>query len=319
MSSAGGTRPQQESLLRESLLLVVLLAATWVIAGFALEGAGVGVVAAGRAGFAALGLFLLTLLPRRGGARSAPPDRTPAGRGCAWWQLGILSLTGVTGYTVLSTVAISLAGPAIPSLILALSPVVTLVAESLLSRVRMSLLVLASTTVAIVGAVLYVLPRLGAPGGASVLGVLAAVGAMLSMAAYGLLFAHLNRGRRGPMAPRILPIFALGSVPLVLWAVVEVWSGGLFEPWAILALAVLGLAVYVPAYLVQHRIIATAGASHAALLGLAVPPVVGLAAAVLGLAALPQPLQVWGIVLTLAGMLVVIRSRSQRPRSTASR
>lgn len=316
MSSAGGTRLRQESLLRESLLLVVLLAATWVIAGFALEGAGVGVVAAGRAGFAALGLFLLTLLSRRGGARSAPADRTPAARGYAWWQLGILSVTGVTGYTVLSTVAISLAGPAIPSLILALSPVVTLVAESLLNRVRVPLLVLASTTVAIVGAVLYVLPRLG---GSSVLGVLAAVGAMLSMAAYGLLFAHLNRGRHGPMAPRILPIFALGSVPLVLWAVVEVWSGGLFEPWVILVLAVLGLAVYVPAYLVQHRIIVTAGASHAALLGLAVPPVVGLTAAVVGLAALPEPLQVWGIVLTLAGTVVVIRSRSQRPRSTASR
>jgi hypothetical protein len=47
--------------------------------------------------------------------------------------------------------------------------------------------------------------------------------------------------------------------------------------------------------------------------------VVLLTAAVLGLAALPEPLQGCGIVLTLAGMLVVIRSRSERPRSAASR
>ncbi|WP_435749034.1 DMT family transporter [Microbacterium sp. PMB16] len=294
----------------ESVALVVLLAATWVIAGLALQGAGVGVVSAGRTGFAALGLLLLVLLSHRGGARSGSAEPPLPTRRYSWWQLGVLSVTGVAGYTLLSTLAIALAGPTIPSLILALSPVVVLLLESALTRVRVRPLVLLATVVAIVGAVLYVVPRLGgaaAPG--VVWGVLAAVGAMLSMSAYGLYFAHVNRGYRGPMTPRILPIFALGSVPLVLWAVVEVTGGGRVELITLAALALLGLGIYVPAYLVQHRIILTAGPSYAALLGLAVPPLVGVASAAFGLSALPQPLQVGGIVLTLAGMLAVIRMK----------
>ncbi|GAA1234671.1 drug/metabolite transporter (DMT)-like permease [Microbacterium phyllosphaerae] len=303
-SGMGGVR-----LVGESLALVVLLAATWVIAGIAVQGAGVGVVSAGRAGFAALGLLLLVLLSSRGGGRSDPPASV---RRLPRWQLAVLSVTGVAGYTLLSTVAIALAGPAVPSLILALSPVVVLVLESALTKARVRPVVLVATVVAIVGAVLYVVPRpVGAPGSSTAWGVLAAVGAMLSMAAYGLLFAHGNRGRRGPMAPRILPIFALGSAPLMLWAVVEVSAGEGVELVTIGVLALLGLGIYVPAYLVQHRIILSAGPSFAALLGLAVPPLVGVASAAVGLSALPGPLQVVGITLTLAGMLAVIRMKLQ--------
>lgn len=293
----------------ESIALVVLLAATWVIAGLALQGAGVGVVSAGRTGFAALGLLLLVLLSHQRGTRSSPAAPTVIGP-YSWWQLGVLAVTGVAGYTLLSTLAIALAGPTIPSLILALSPVVVLLLESALARVRVRPPVLLATVIAIVGAVLSVVPRLdGAAESGIVWGVLAAVGAMLSMSAYGLYFAHVNRGYRGPMTPRILPIFALGSVPLVLWAVVEVSGGGRVELITLATLALLGLGIYVPAYLVQHRIILAAGASYAALLGLAVPPLVGIASAVFGLSALPQPLQVGGIVLTLAGMLAVIRMK----------
>lgn len=304
------SKTRMTRLVLESLALVVLLAATWVIAGLALQGAGVGVVSAGRTGFAAVGLFLLVLLSHRGGTRSAPTDPPAAVRSYRWWQLVVLSVTGVAGYTLLSTLAIALAGPTIPSLILALSPVVVLLLESALKRARVRPLVLLATVVAILGAVLYVVPRLGDGSGPSTAwGILAAVGAMLSMAAYGLFFAHVNRGYRGPMTPRILPIFALGSVPLVAWAVVEVSAGGRVEPLTLAALALLGLGIYVPAYLVQHRIILTAGPSFAALLGLAVPPLVGIASAAFGLAALPGPLQVGGIVLTLVGMLVVIRMK----------
>lgn len=288
-------------LVGESLGLVVLLAATWVIAGIALQGAGVGVVSAGRTAFAALGLLLVVAV-----TRSSPRIalRYTAG------QLTVLAITGVAGYTVLSTLAIALAGPAIPSLVLALSPVVVLLLEHALARTRMHPLVLAATVVAMVGAVLYVAPRIGGGAEANVAGgVLAAVAAMLSMSIYGLLFAHVNRGRSGPIAPRILPIFALGSVPLVVWAVIEVSVGGSIEPLSIAVLAVLGLGIYVPAYLLQHRLILTAGPSYTALLGLAVPPLVGIASVLLGLAALPAPVQVVGIALTLIGMLVVIRMK----------
>lgn len=187
---------------------------------------------------------------------------------------------------------------------------VVLLLESVLARTRVHPLVLVATVVAIVGAVLYVAPRIGGGAEANVVGgVIAAVGAMLSIAVYGLFFAHVNRDRSGPIAQRILPVFALGSVPLLVWAVVEVSSGGSVEPFSIAVLALLGLCIYVPAYLVQHRILLTAGPSYAALLGLAVPPLVGIASAALGLAVLPSPVQGGGIALTLIGMLVVIRMK----------
>lgn len=62
-----------------SLALVLLLAATWVVVGVALAGAGTGVVSAGRTVFAAFGLLLLLGATRRastGGPRgrsSTPP------------------------------------------------------------------------------------------------------------------------------------------------------------------------------------------------------------------------------------------------------
>ncbi|MFD1572590.1 hypothetical protein ACFSEO_00455 [Agromyces cerinus subsp. nitratus] len=107
----------------QSIALVVLLASTWVIVGIALVGAEAGVVSAGRTVFAAFGLLLLLLMSRN--RTSAHPDDQGAvarpGRYTAW-QLVVLAGTGVAGYTMLSTVAINLAGPTLPSLVLSLSP-----------------------------------------------------------------------------------------------------------------------------------------------------------------------------------------------------
>lgn len=294
----------------ESVALVVLLAATWVIAGVALQGAGVAVVSAGRTGFAVLGLVAVATLAR-------PPSPATAPR-YSGGELAALAVTGVAGYTMLSTLAIALAGPAIPSLVLALSPVVVLLLESALARARVHPLVLAATIVAVTGALLYIVPRIDGAAEADVVGgVLAALGAMVSMSVYGLLFAHVNRDRAGAITARILPVFALGSVPLLVWAVIEVGLGGMIEPVSIAVLAVLGLGIYVPAYLVQHRIILTAGSSYVALLGLAVPPLVGIASVLLGLAAPPGAIQIFGVALTLAGLFVVIRMRFRRVRTDA--
>lgn len=294
----------------ESVALVVLLAATWVIAGVALQGAGVAVVSAGRTGFAVLGLVAVATLAR-------PPSPATAPR-YSGGELAALAVTGVAGYTMLSTLAIALAGPAIPSLVLSLSPVVVLLLESALARARVHPLVLAATIVAVTGALLYIVPRIDGAAEADVVGgVLAALGAMVSMSVYGLLFAHVNRDRAGAITARILPVFALGSVPLLVWAVIEVGLGGMIEPVSIAVLAVLGLGIYVPAYLVQHRIILTAGPSYVALLGLAVPPLVGIASVLLGLAAPPGAIQIFGVALTLAGLFVVIRMRFRRVRTDA--
>jgi drug/metabolite transporter (DMT)-like permease len=215
---------------------------------------------------------------------------------------------------MLSTLAIRFAGPTIPSVVLALSPGVVLVLESRLMAERVGPVVLVSTCVAIGGAILFIWPRLsGATTSTVVWGVLAAIGAMFSMAIYGLYFARVHRNYHGPLTPRILPIFGIGSIPLLAWAAVDVLTGQQITAATLLILAVLGLVIYVPTYLVQHRILLTAGPAYAALLGLAVPPLVALTSFVLGLAKPPDLVQFAGITLTLVGMTVVIRARYVEP------
>jgi len=313
---AAGDR-HRGALVAQSIALVLLLAATWLVVGASLEGTGAAVVSAGRTGFTVLGLFALTALLSvrgdgpHGGAAPARPYR--------WWQLALLAGTGVTAYTVASTVAIELAGPVLPTLVLALTPAVVLAAESAIARRRPAATALAGTALAVAGAVLYVLPRLGGTLGRDVaLGTLSALAAMLSMAFYGVYFGRVNRGHRGAMAPRILPVFAVGTMPLAVWAAVALARGESVSVASIGLLAGLGIIIYVPVYLLQHRIIVTAGASYAALLGLATPPLVGVSSALLRLAPVPAPLQVAGIALTVLGMAVVLTRGRRRASAPAA-
>ncbi|SIO07787.1 DMT family transporter [Agromyces cerinus] len=293
----------------QSIALVLLLASTWVVVGIALVGAEAGVVSAGRTVFAAFGLLLL-LLTSQNRRSTQTDDRGAVGRPGRYtaWQLVVLAGTGVAGYTMLSTVAIDLAGPTLPSLVLSLSPAVVLMLEARLARARVNMPTLVATGAAIAGTVLFVVPRLsGTAGSDTLLGVLAAIAAMLSMAVYGLYFAQVNLHHVGALTPRILPIFALGSIPLVLWAGIEVSNGRNVDLSSVVILALLGIVIYVPAYLVQHRILLSAGPAYAAVLGLAVPPLVGVASAVLGIADAPGVVQTVGIALTSVAMVFVIR------------
>ncbi|MEV0408250.1 DMT family transporter [Actinoallomurus sp. NPDC050550] len=301
----------------QSAALVLLLASTWVIVDVSLRGASTPVVSAGRTGFTVLGLIALTRWSTRRTTPTAQKHSTEtASSHYRWWQVAVLALTGVTAYTVLSTVAIDLAGPALPALALSLTPAVVLCAEAIMTRRRPRTRTIAGTAAAVAGAVLYALPRLaGQPGHDTALGTVTAAAAMLSMAFYGIYFERVNRGYRGPMAPRILPIFAVGTAPLAAWSLAV---GGAVRPTTIGMLALLGIAIYVPAYLLQHRILLVAGPSYAALLGLAVPPLVGVTSALLHLAGAPAAEQLTAMALTLAGMALVIRGKLANPE-TATR
>lgn len=134
------------------------------------------------------------------------------------------------------------------------------------------------------------------------------------MAFYGIYFAKVNRNYRGAMAPRILPVFVVGTIPLAIWASTDFMSGKTVTWMAIGMLAFLGIVIYVPAYLLQHRILLSAGPSYSALLGLAVPLLVGVSSALLHLAGIPRPIQIAGMVLTLLGMIVVIRHKLEPAR-----
>ncbi|MGA7204552.1 MAG: DMT family transporter, partial [Specibacter sp.] len=261
-AAGGAVHGHKGRLLGESAGLIVLLAMTWLVVGATLNETDTVMVSAGRTGFTALGLLALTGWARV--ASQPQQDSPPAPLPYRWWQLALLALTGVSAYTVFSTVAINLAGPALPTLIMALTPAAVLLAESVLSRTLPALPTMLGTTLAVLGAVVYIAPRLaGATGSGVGLGVVFAFAAMLSMAFYGLYFAKVNQHHRGPMAARILPILALGAAPLVVWALAQLAGGDTVSWKGIGLLAVLGIVIYVPVYLLQHRIILSAGPSYA--------------------------------------------------------
>lgn len=306
-------------LVLRSAALVLLLASTWIVVGVSLTDADSAVVSAGRTGFTVVGLLALRASARVAGSTARGTrmglDRRAEGGTVSWVQLSVLAASGVTIYTICSTLAIAFAGPVLPTLIIALTPAVVMVAEGILARTVPPSATIIGTAIAVTGALLYVMPRLHrSVGGDVALGLMFAVLAMSATAFYGVYFARVNREYRGALAARLFPIFALGAAPLVLWAGYSVIRGATMTWSTVGLLALLGTVVYVPVYLLQHRILLTAGASYAATLGLGVPPVVGIASGVMNLAPMPAPAQAAAIAFTIAGMYLVIRGRRRPAR-----
>lgn len=289
----------------DSVLLVLLLASTWILVALTLTGTSVAVASAGRTVFTVGGLALLSaLVTRRQGAGTGGRVAVPRMRR---GTTVILALTGVSAYTIFSTAAIHFAGAAVAALIMVGTPLTVMVVEAALDRRSPGVWFLAVALVAMAGAALYVIQKPPGENGESLgLGIAAGVAGMASMAWYGVHFARANAGYSGPMAPRILPIFGFGCLPLLVWAGADLLGGGTITPGALFSLVILGVVVYVPAYLLQHRILAAAGATYSALLGLAVPPVVGAAAALAGLGPWPSPGQWAATALTLSAVVLVV-------------
>ncbi|MFE5776125.1 hypothetical protein [Brachybacterium sp. NPDC056505] len=314
------------ALLLSALALVLLLASTWILVAIALQDAPVPLVSAGRSVFVVMGLGVLASLASRTGrtggeqgpaassADAVPAVPTaPAVPAMPARTTVLLALTGVTGYTIASTAAIALAGPDMPALILTLGPAVVMAMEAASGPARAHRREVVATLAAVVATALYVAARPGGEGGGGhpFAGAVCAVAAMLLISWYGVAFSRTNRGFSGSMARRILPIHAIGVVPLMLWAAAAMLGGDRLTLRALLVLVVLGIVVYVPVYLLQHRIIVRAGATFNALLGLVVPIFVGVVSTLLGMTAPLGPLQWCAGLIALAAMGVVVISRAR--------
>lgn len=302
----------------ESLALVVLLSLTWLAVRVALDGASVGLVSAGRVAFTVLALWLLT---RCGpSVPTTPRDRrssSPVGRRDAI----VLSVAGVSGYTALSTVAVALGGTVLPSLIVSTGPLWVLLLQWLTGAASPAPAAAVGTAAAVLGTAGFILAGAGGTTPVSIGCVVCAVAAVVLMSLYMVRFSRLTRGYHGPMAPVITPIYAWGLVPLGVWAVWDVMRGERLSMTAFLVLAGLGLAVYLPVYLIQHHLLAHIGAHTVSLLGLAVTPLVGVETALLALGPWPTAVQWLLITVTVAGMALVISSqhRAAAGRSDAPR
>lgn len=306
-----------------AVALVFLLSLTWLAVRVALDGTSTAIVSGGRVGFTVVALQLLTVHHRRSGARADGDARQAGSPPLRHWQAAALSVAGVSGYTALSTVAVRVSGTLLPALIVSTGPLWVLALVSLRQRRAPGGAKALGTLLAVAGGALFLLARSqGAHESSahSALGALLAVAAVLLMSVYTVAFAALTRGYRGPMAPVITPIYAWGMVPLAVWVLIDLLHGTRLTPTAVLVLAALGLLIYLPVYLIQHRLLAEVGAHPVSLLSLAVSPLVAVETAGLGLGAWPSALQWLAVAITLAGTAAVIgvpRPAAHTPKEDA--
>jgi len=307
-SSAKGSEGGSTGTLRALLIsaaLAVLLALTWLVSDLAVGRADPAVVAAGRSGFSALGLCLLAFRGKGALRRSIDQVRhRPV-------ALGISGLLGVSVYALGSLTAIDLVGVTVPNLLLATTPCLSLLIGVAFFRKRTSLPAVLGVVAGSAGAALFVAAsfalRSDLPRSALVGGVVAAAVAVLAIAAYGQHYARLSRGH-DPLD--LLPgIFGIGTLVVIVFLVITGRLGGLaalsWLDWGLLAL--LGVGIYVPVYVLQHQLIHLRGAVFKASISLVVPFLVRFAETTFLGAPLPTPPELLAMIVCVAGVALVIR------------
>ena len=295
--------------------LVALLSLTWLLSGALVAHTDPFAVAAGRATTSCLGLSLVAAATK---ATRRPALEVARRRPRAVAVLGAL---GVFGYSTASVWAIGLIGAATTNLVLALLPCATFVLGLWLFRERPGATALVGTCVAAAAAVAYgLLDRgsgFGVRGGVTparaLLGVLAALTAVVSMA----LYAHFY-GRLAPDVSSVvaLPsVFGAGALMLLLPALARN-SFGHLTPTQWGQIVLLGCGVYVPAYVIQHELLLRRGALFTTSVSLAVPFSVRFCTWGLGRAAPPSPLATALLLTCCLGVFLTLpRPSGRSPRS----
>lgn len=252
--------------------LALLLGLTWVVSDLAVQRESAGIVAAGRSLFSCVGILLLAARSRGSARRSVQALQARP------WSLLLSGLLGVAVYAFASLQAIALLGVSIPNLLLTTTPLLSLVVGMLWFRARGNAAAIVGTLIATAGAAAYVVVSFRTADGIPVLGGIAgvalAVVAALSMALYGQHYARLSAGRN-PLD--LLPgIFGFGTMLLLILLAATGRLADILsvDPVTWLLLAVLGIGIYVPVYVLQHQLIHQRGAVYAATVSLAVPFVV---------------------------------------------
>jgi drug/metabolite transporter (DMT)-like permease len=301
----GAGKQDRARTLLVSAALAILLALTWLVSDLAVSRADPAVVAAGRSAFSALGLCLLAFRGKGALRRSVDQvRRRPV-------ALGLSGLLGVSIYALGSLTAISLVGVTVPNLLLATTPCLSLLIGVLFFRKRTSWPAVVGVIAGSAGAVLFVVAsfalRPDLSGSTLLAGVVASGVAVIAIAAYGQHYARLSKGH-DPLD--LLPgIFGLGTLVVIIFLVITGQLGGLaaltWVDWGILAL--LGVGIYVPVYVLQHQLIHLRGAVFKASISLVVPFLVRFAETVFRGAPLPTPFELGAMLVCVAGVALVIR------------
>lgn len=287
-----------------STALILLLSATWILSSELVAHHPSSAVAAGRSLLSCVGLLAIGLRrPRRLGRPFAAIRRRPL-------ALMISGLLGVTVYSAASLHALALLGAPVTNLIIAMTPCVTLAAGRVLLGKQYDRMTVLAVALTIAGATAYASSSLTSARIAPEVagwGLSAAVIALLTASAYGLQYGHMARDEESD--DLLFGVFLFGTVGLIVVQCASEGTGDLLAfgagEWALLA--ILGIGIYVPAYVIQHRLIQRHGAVFTATLSLAVPIIVRAESVALGRAQLPTFIELVGAVGCLIGVGIVVR------------
>ncbi|MFE9066614.1 DMT family transporter [Streptomyces violaceusniger] len=283
-----------------AVALVALLAGTWLLSGELVEDTDPLLVAVGRTGVACtvLAAFAAARADTREQARAvlARPGR-----------LVQLALLGFAAYALGTLLAMPRIGTSLTNLVVALMPCASLALGALWFGQRATVRQAAGAVLATSATAAYAL--LGGGSRLDGAGLLLAVAGMLAFAWYGFLY----RQHLGGIAPAAaLPVLLGAATALLLPFALAAHEAAPGE-WA--GIAVLGGAVYVPAYLVQHRLILLRGPVFTAAVQLAVPFTVRLGEWATGLSGPPSAAEVILLGGALVGIALVTLPRLKRSTS----
>ncbi|WP_406285513.1 DMT family transporter [Streptomyces sp. NBC_00209] len=283
------------------IVLVLLLAGTWLLSGALVTGTEPLTVAVGRTAVCCL---VLTVVAASSASGRADLRRT-AGRPGTVWLLGLL---GFAGYAAGTLLAIPRIGTSLTNLVVALMPCASVAVGALFFGERSGPRRAGGAVLACAAAAGYA--ALGADAGdLDGVGLLLVAAATVAFAVYGFLYRQRLSGLP-PLA--VLPVLLAAATCLLLPMSLP---GLIAHPPGLAAtggIVVLGAAVYAPAYLVQHRLILLRGPVFTAAVQLAVPFTVRLGDWALGSASAPSPAELLLLAACCAG-ITLVTVRRERP------
>ncbi|MFE2736863.1 DMT family transporter [Streptomyces sp. NPDC059349] len=286
-------------------VLVALLAGTWLMSGALVEAAGPLTVATGRTAVCCVVLTAFAAARSSGRAQLRQVTRRP-------WLVCLLALLGFAGYAAGTLLAIGRVGTSLTNLVVALMPCAGVAIGALWFGERASARSVVGALLATAATGAYA--ALGGQGTLDAPGLLLALAGMLGFAVYGFLYRR-TLAALPPLA--VLPVLLAAATVMLLPLALP---GLLTRPpssaqWA--GIALLGGAVYAPAYLVQHRLILLKGPVFTAAVQLAVPFTVRIGDWALGTADAPGAAEAALLAAACAGIALVTLER-RRPGSGVS-
>ncbi|GAB3225912.1 hypothetical protein GCM10027447_15700 [Glycomyces halotolerans] len=288
-----------------SALMVLLLAAGWLLSGHLVDGVHPLAVAAGRtaAAFVVLAAIAAALPAVRVGLRAG--SSRP-------WAVVYLALLGFVAYYIGTLLGVDRIGASRVGLIVSLLPCITFAIGILAFGERATARKTLGTGLAVAAAIGYAAIGAGqdATGGAIATGSLLAFGGTVAYALYG----YVYRTRLGDLSPlAALPaVTGVATVALGVVAAVAVPLGDLSgADWA--GIAVLGAVLTAPVFVIAHELILRRGPLYTSAVALLVPFLVRLGEWALGQAPAPGPAPIALLAVCAAGVWLTVRAGRPAP------